>query len=348
MMKVAIVGTGGMGNAHARIYSQIEGVEVVAGVDLDETRAKEFCARHGIPRHYSDTAKLYELEELDAVSIVTPDGSHCPLSLQAIEAGKHVLCEKPLATCYKDAVTMADAAKRAGVINMVNFSYRNSSAIQLAAQWIAEGRLGQIRHVEGKYLQSWLSAKDWGDWKTSPNWLWRLSTGHGSKGVLGDIGVHILDFVTLPVGPISELYATLPVLDKAPGGKLGEYTLDANDTMILNARFANGAVGVITATRFATGHQNSVSVSIHGEQGALRIDLDKSYEMLEYCMVQENGKTTPWQSLYTGKTPSNHERFVQALKTGQQDMPDFTRGAEIQRYLDAAEESALAAKAIAL
>lgn len=335
-----------MANNHARFYQNHADSTVVAAVDIDQARVNEFCQRHQIAKAYTDVAELLEKEELDAVTIVTPDSSHAPLALQAIAAGKHVLCEKPLATCHKDAVKMAEEAAKAGVINMVNFSYRNSSAIQMAAEWCAEGRLGRIRHVEGKYLQSWLAAKDWGDWKTSPNWLWRLSTAHGSKGVLGDVGVHILDFATLPVGPIAELYATLPVLDKAPEGKMGDYTLDANDTMVVNARFANGAVGVITATRFATGHLNSVSVSIHGEKGALRIDLDKSYEMLEFCTVLEDGKTTPWQSLYTGKTPNIFERFLTAVQTGKQDMPDFARGAEIQRYLDAAEDSAKSARAI--
>ncbi len=328
-----------MANSHALNFAKIPGVEIVAGVDLDEQRASAYCQKHGIAKAYTSTEALYSKEQVDAVSIVTPDNSHCPLSLEALAAGKHVLCEKPLATSYSDAQKMADAAKSAGVINMVNFSYRNSSAIQLAAQWVADGKLGRIRHVQGNYLQSWLTTNEWGVWSEEPGWLWRLSQAHGSKGVLGDVGVHILDFATLPVGPIAEMQAMLPTLDKAEGGKIGDYTLDANDTAILNVRFANGAAGVITATRFATGHLNSVSVSIHGDRGALRIDLDKSYEMLEFCEIQD-GKTTPWQSLYTGKTPNIYERFAKAVETGVQDMPDFARGAEIQRYLDGAEEAA--------
>lgn len=347
-MKIAIIGTGNMGRTHARNFSQIENVEVVACADIDQARADAFAQELGIPRAFTDVAELLALPGLDAVSIVTPDSSHCPLSLQAIAAGKHVLCEKPLATSYADAQKMAEAAQAAGVINMVNFSYRNSSAIQLATQWVADGKIGRIRHVEGRYLQSWLTGKDWGDWKTSPNWLWRLSKGHHSKGALGDVGVHIIDFATMPVGPISDLYASLPVLDKAPDGKLGDYTLDANDTAILTVRFANGAAGLITATRFATGHMNSVSVSIHGEKGAIRIDLDKSYQMLEWCEIMADGKTTPWQSVYTGKTPTIYERFAASVATGKQDMPDFARGAEIQRYLDAAEESADKGRAINL
>ena len=194
MVRLAIIGTGGMGNQHAERSSEIEGVKLVAGCDTDLERAKSFCDRHRIPNYYGNAAEMLDELEVDAVSVVTPDMMHAPLSLLAIEKGKHVLCEKPLAACYEDAARMRDAARKAGVINMVNFSYRNSPALQKAAELVQSGVIGVVRHVHAYYLQSWLAQDAWGHWKTTPAWLWRLSKRHGSKGVLGDIGVHILDF----------------------------------------------------------------------------------------------------------------------------------------------------------
>ena len=109
-----------------------------------------------------------------------------------------------------------------------------------------------VRHVEAHYLQGWLTSQYWGDWRSSPHWLWRLSTRHGSLGVLGDLGVHIVDFATFPVGRIKTINCTLKTLHKAAGDRIGEYVLDANDTAVITAEFANGAVGAITTTRWAT------------------------------------------------------------------------------------------------
>ena len=121
---------------------------------------------------------------------MTPDPYHAPLTLQALKAGKHVMCEKPLALNHRDAQRMLAAAVKAKRIHMVNLSYRNWSALQAVAKLVHGGGLGEIRHVEASYLQSWLVGNHWGDWRTSPTWLWRLSQKHGSQGVLGDIGVH--------------------------------------------------------------------------------------------------------------------------------------------------------------
>src|SRR5690606_14003948 len=139
IMKIAIIGTGGMANNHAKQFSTIDGVQVVAGLDLDAERAKKFCETHNIPHACTDIEQLFAEVDFDAVTVVTADSHHYAPTLKAIAAGKHVLCEKPLATNYADAKKMADAAQSAGVINMVNFSYRNSSAIQMATDWIAEG-----------------------------------------------------------------------------------------------------------------------------------------------------------------------------------------------------------------
>jgi predicted dehydrogenase len=233
---------------------------------------------------------------------------------------------------------MARAAKRAGVINMVNFSYRNSSALQKAAELVRNGELGEIVHVEASYLQSWLSSQIWGDWKTTPSWLWRLSSKHGSKGVLGDVGVHILDFASLPVGPIRRIQARLKTFTKLKGKRMGEYPLDANDSALLQVEYANGALGVIHTTRWATGHANSLFLRIHGTKGALRLDLDKSYNELEVCLA-DNIHKAKWITIKAPSTPIIYERFITAIRTDKAGEPDFARGAEIQRALDACFES---------
>lgn len=334
-IRIAIVGTGGMANTHAAEFRKIRGVELAAVCDVDENRAAEFAARHGgSARVFTDFKKLLAGVPVDAVSNVTPDRLHAPLSLQALAAGKHVLCEKPLATNHRDALRMARAAKKAGVINMVNFSYRNSSALQKAAQLIRDGELGEVVHVEASYLQSWLSSRIWGDWKTSPGWLWRLSGKHGSKGVLGDIGVHILDFASLPVGRIRRIQARLKTFTKLKGKRVGEYPLDANDSALMQVEYANGALGVIHTTRWATGHANSLFLRVHGTQGALYLDLDKSYSELEVCLGADIHKAK-WATLKAPPTPSIYERFITAIRTGRPGEPDFARGAEIQKALDA-------------
>jgi predicted dehydrogenase len=249
-----------------------------------------------------------------------------------------VLCEKPLATNHKDAKRMVAAARRAGVINMVNFSYRNAPAIQKAARLVQSGKLGDIVHLEASYLQSWLVSKSWGDWKTSPGWLWRLSTAHGSHGVLGDIGVHILDFASFPAGPIKSVQARLKTFDRLKGKRIGPYTLDANDSAAIQVEFANGALGVIHTTRWATGHHNSLALEIHGTKGALRVDLDRSPDQVEVCLGPDVDRAR-WRPLRAAATPDIYRRFIQAIRTGTSGDPDFARGAEIQKVLDACIES---------
>ncbi len=337
-----------MANRHAEVFSTIADVELVAACDIDRSRAEAYAERHKIAKVFTRSADLLKEGGVDAVSVVTPDRFHAPLSIEALEAGKHVLCEKPLATSHADARRMVKAAQKAGTINMVNFSYRDSSAIHRAREWVQAGELGRIYHVEARYLQSWLTGQDWGDWRVEPAWLWRLSTAHGSKGVLGDIGVHILDFATYPVGPVRQLQARLKnFTEKAPGDRVDDYVLDANDSAFITLEFANGALGSVLTTRCATGHKNSVSLNIHGEKGALRIDLDDSFEIIERLRLDpQSGKSLPWERLYTGRTPNIYERFAEAIRSGKPGEPDFARGAEIQALLDACETSEAEGRAV--
>lgn len=339
-IRLAIVGTGGMANVHAAEFLKQSGVVLEAVCDISEERAREFSRRHtgGRAKIFTDFGEMLGTVPLDALSNVTPDGLHAPLTLQAIAKGLHVFCEKPLATTYADALKMAKAAKKAGVINMVNFTYRNASAIQKARELVEAGKLGDIVHVEASYLQSWLSSKGWGDWKTSPVWLWRLSTKHGSRGVLGDVGVHIIDFASMPVGPLRSVNARLKTFTAIKGKRIGAYPLDANDSAIMNVEFANGALGVIHTTRWATGYPNSLFLRLHGTKGALRIDLDKSPNSLEVSLGRDIDQFA-WKTIKVPETPSTYARFIAAIRSGKNGEPDFARGAEIQKVLDACVES---------
>ncbi|HMP77095.1 MAG TPA: Gfo/Idh/MocA family oxidoreductase [Kiritimatiellia bacterium] len=335
MIRIAIVGTGGMANAHAGAYKRIRGCRVVAGVDVDRARAQAFCEKHGIPNVYTSVNDLLKECDFDAASVVTPDSFHVPCALPLVKAGKHVLCEKPIAPTAPEGRKLVEAAAKSGVINMINFSYRNNAVLHAAHDLVAKGALGRIMHFEARYLQSWLSSKVWGDWRTTPAWLWRCSTGHGSKGALGDIGVHIVDLATyVAADSIAKLDARLKTFDKAPGNRIGEYALDANDSAYLRAELRGGGIGTIATTRWATGHRNSLAISVHGEKGALRFDLDRSGTEMEVCLGKDVDRAE-WKRRVCRKTPNLYQRFIRAIRTGRNDDSDFRRGWEVQRVLDA-------------
>lgn len=337
-VKLAVIGTGGMANWHAENFLKNPACRIVAACDVDEARAKAYAEKHKIPQSFSSTEALLAGADFDAVTIVTPDAFHAPVSLRCLKAGKHVLCEKPLAVNHGDAKKMVLAAKKAGVVNIVNFSYRDWPCIQAAAKAIASGEIGEVRHVEASYLQAWLASTVWGDWRTTPAWLWRLSSSHGSKGVLGDVGVHIVDFATFPCGPLKEVYCRMRAFHKAPGDRIGEYKLDANDSAVLNVEFANGALGTIHTSRWVGGHNNRLALKIAGSKGTISIDSDISTKSFKIC----NGKglaKSEWREVDCKPVPSNYQRFITAIRSGTPGEADFARGAEVQKVLDACFES---------
>jgi len=333
-VRLAIVGTGGMARVHAKQFLSIPECKITAVCDVAPGRAEAFAKDHDVIGKFTDVQDLIKADGFDAVTIVTPDAFHAPVSLALLGAGKHVLCEKPLALNHPDAVAMTEAAKKAGVINMVNFSYRDWSAIQSVAQVIKNGDIGEVVHVEASYLQCWLASKVWGDWKTSEGWLWRLSKKHGSNGVLGDVGVHIVDFATFPVGAVANVSCRLKAFPKAPGDRIGDYVLDANDSAVLSVEFANGALGTIHTTRWSSGHQNRLFLKISGTQGAVCIDSDVATDSYRIC-AGENLDTAIWETVAADPTPNNYQRFITSILSGKQDQPDFQRGADVQKVLDA-------------
>lgn len=332
--RLLILGTGSIAHRHAEQFGAIPGCTLAAAVDTNLERARAFAALHRIPHAFGDLAEALAWGAFDAAVNSTPDAAHLPTTLQLIAARKAVFCEKPLALDFPDAMTMTEAAEAAGLINMVNFTYRNASAIQLARRMVQAGEIGPIRHIEASYLQSWLTARHWGDWRTDERWLWRLSSAHGSRGVLGDIGVHIFDFVLFGTGlHVRELQARLQIFDKAEGGAMGGYRLDVNDSVAATLEMSNGALAVVHMSRYGTGTLNDLNLALYGERGALRIWANHLDSRLQGCLGADL-ETQTWRGIACPPTPRNEQRFVHALLSGQNGEPDFRRAAEVQKLLD--------------
>lgn len=338
-VRILILGTGNMAKAHAEAYRKIPGVELVAAVDQRPAVLEAFCDDFAIANRFASLEEAIAWGGFDAASNVTPDGAHHPTTLPLLAAGKHVLCEKPLATNARDARGMAEAARKSGKVAMVNLSYRNVAVLQKAAELVAHGAIGSLRHFEASYLQSWLTQPAWGDWKSESQWLWRLSTRHGSKGVLGDVGIHILDFATFAAGSaVDSLSCRLKTFDKAPGGQIGDYILDANDSFTLQAELENGALGTISASRFASGHLNDLRLRLYGDKGGLEVLFEKGVESLRICKEGDLSSGS-WATIDVPPVPTVYQRFIAAIRGEAAPEPDFDHGARLQVALDLAEQS---------
>lgn len=341
MVRLLVIGTGGMAANHARAFAAMPGVELVGGVDPRPEPLAAFNAEHGIARGFASLDEALDWGAFDAATNVTPDAAHYPTTMPLLAAGKHVLCEKPLATNAADAEAMAEAAARAGVVNMVNLSYRDVPALQKAAAMVRAGEIGEVRHFEASYLQSWLTQPGWGDWRTDPKWLWRVSTAHGSKGVLGDVGIHILDFATCIAGQdAAQVSCLLKTFDKAPGGRIGDYVLDANDSATMQIVLENGALGTVAATRFASGHLNDLRLRIYGDRGGLEVGFENRVSRLRACLSPDL-EIAAWHEIECPPVPTIYQRFIAAIRGEGAADPDFARGAALQRLLDRAEESSV-------
>jgi len=338
-VRLLILGAGGWAAQHAREYASIDGVELVAAVDTDPARLAAFLVEHRIEQGFATLEAAIAWGAFDAASNVTPDVAHHATTLSLLAAGKPVLCEKPLAPDRTLAHEMAEAAADSGLVNAVNLRYRVVPAFAMAQAMVADGSIGTVHHVEASYLQSWLMQDAWGDWRTDPTWLWRLSTAHGSTGVLGDVGIHILDLATFVAGsdPV-DIGCRLKTFDKAPGGRIGDYVLDANDSALMHLQLQGGALGTVTATRFAAGHRNDLYVRVHGELGGIEASYEDRRFRLRACLG-DDARTATWRDIPTSAVPTIWERFVTAVRGGGTAAPDFRRGARVQGWLDAAIES---------
>ncbi|MDE3759805.1 Gfo/Idh/MocA family oxidoreductase [Sinorhizobium meliloti] len=338
-MRLLILGTGGRAHRHAMEFSKIEGVEIVGAVDMDVARVKTYAAKYNIPNTFTKLDEALHWGKFDAAANVTPDKAHYPTTLALVAGGKHVFCEKPLAETYEQAAEMASATENAKVVGMVALNFRELAALQKAREIVTSGGIGRLRHLDASFLQSWLVSNAYGHWASEPRFLWRLSKKHGSNGVLGDLGIHILDCAAYAAGSSAErIFARLKCFEKAPGNRIGGYDLDANDSFAMTVELKNGAIGLIQASRWTTGFINELRLRLFGDTGALDMVYTDNGTSLRACVGEDVHKAI-WREVSVDKVTTNHQRFTDAVQTGQIAEPDFRYAADLQRMVDVAIRS---------
>ncbi|HLR94582.1 MAG TPA: Gfo/Idh/MocA family oxidoreductase, partial [Jiangellaceae bacterium] len=336
----------------------------------DQAKVAAAADRLGWASTETDWRTAVTRDDVDLVDVCTPGNTHAEIAIGALEAGKHVLCEKPLANSVAEAEEMAAAAERAaanGVRAMVGFTYRRVPAMQLARQLIAEGKIGEVRQVRAQYLQDWLADAD------APL-SWRLDKTVAGSGALGDIGAHIADLVQFltaqqitGVTAMTETFVTERPIETervgiagVGGDELGPVTVD--DTAMWLARLSGGALGTFEATRYAWGRKNALRVEISGTEGAISFDLERLNE-LEYFDASEDPRTGGFRRILVTEGshpyiaawwPPGHGLgyehgfthqvvdLVGALAAGEQPEPSFADGLAVQRVLAAVQASAAA------
>ncbi|MFF8034537.1 MULTISPECIES: Gfo/Idh/MocA family protein [unclassified Streptomyces] len=371
-LRVGMVGYAFMGAAHSqgwrtagRVFDLPLSPElaVICGRDADAVRAA--ADRHGWADTETDWRALIERDDVDLVDICTPGDSHAEIALAALAAGKHVLCEKPLANTVEEAQAMVRAAEEAsarGQLAMVGFNYRRVPATALARRMVAEGRIGTLRHVRVAYLQDWL---------VDPAFplTWRLRREQAGSGSLGDLGAHIVDLAQhlagerlAGVSAITETFVRERPLPAAagngPAAGTGQVTVD--DAALFTGRFASGALASFEATRYATGRKNALRIELNGERGSLAFDLERLNELSfhdgtepgTYAGFRRILVTEPDHPYLEAWWPPGHglgyehtfvhqaRDLVHAVAEGRAPEPSFADGLQVQRVLAAVEESA--------
>jgi predicted dehydrogenase len=373
---VGMVGYAFMGAAHSQGWRTAGRVfdlplrpvlAAIAGRDAVAVRAA--AGKHGWAAAETDWRALVARDDVQLVDVCTPGDSHAEIAIAALEAGKHVLCEKPLANSVAEAEAMVAAAARArrnGQLAMVGFNYRRVPALTYARRLIAEGRIGTLRHVRVTYLQDWLVDPDF-------PLTWRLEREHAGSGALGDLGAHIVDLAQYLAGePLVGVSAQLetfvkerPLLQGASAGltasggtRRGPVTVD--DAAVFTGRLESGALATFEATRMASGRKNALRLEINGEQGSLAFDLERLNE-LSFHDHHEPAATAGFRRILVTEAehpyleawwPPGHalgyehtfahqaRDLVEAIASGTDPVPSFADGLQVQRVLAAVEESA--------
>jgi predicted dehydrogenase len=363
-LRIGMIGYAFMGRAHSQAWRTVNRVfdlplqvdmVAIAGRSLDQTIAE----RLGWVDAVADWRDLIRRDDIDVIDICSPGDTHAEIAIAALASGKHVLCEKPLANTVAEAAAMvaaADAAHPLGVRAMCGFNYRRVPAIALLRDLIADGRLGEVRHVRAAYLQ---------DWIVDPSFplVWRLKREVAGSGALGDIGAHIIDLTQFVTGQrltgVSALTETF-IKERPTGDGTGPVTVD--DAAVFVARLSGGAVATYEATRFATGRKNGLRVEINGSAGSLAFDLERLNELEFYDATRPGAEqgfsrilvTEPDHPYMGAWWPPGHligyehsfthevRDFIAAIAAGTDPTPSFADALQVQQVLDAIEQSAAA------
>ncbi|GII26249.1 Gfo/Idh/MocA family protein [Planosporangium mesophilum] len=314
-VNVGLIGAGFMGKAHSLAYAALPMFywpapampvrKVVADVNADA--AAEAALRFGFERSTDDWRRVVDDPEVDLVDIATPNNLHAEIAAAAAAAGKHIICEKPLARTGAEAAAMYRAVRDADIVHMVAFNYRRTPAVALARKYIDEGAVGRVLNFRGTYLQDWSADPD------SPL-SWRFQKSVAGSGALGDIGTHVLDIARYLVGEVASVNSVLSTFipDRPIGGggldKLGAADrmtdaprgpVDVDDELITMLRFSGGAVGTVEATRNAYGRNNFLTFEVHGTEGSLYFNYERRDE-LQVCFASDPGDRRGFRTVYTG------------------------------------------------
>lgn len=322
-LNIGLVGYGFMGRTHSNAYASVNHffdleyrpvLKAVCG--RDAAQAKTFADRWGYESIETDWRALIKRSDIDAIDICTPNNLHKEIAIAAAEAGKMVLCEKPLSMNTAEGELMCEAVEKAGVANTVWYNYRRVPAVSLAKQLIDEGRLGRIFHYRAQFLQDWTISADLPQGGTA---LWRLDAAAAGSGVTGDLLAHCIDTALWLNGGMQSVTAMTETFVKERThtltGKVEKVGID--DACAFLCRFDNGSLGLFESTRYARGHKALYTLEINGENASIRWDLHDLHR-LEYFDHRDDSLVRGWRSVHVtdGDMPYMKHWWVPGLQIG--------------------------------
>jgi len=360
-INVAIVGTRFMGRAHSNAFLDVAHFfdlplqpVMRAACGRDVANLQSFAARFGWQTTETSWEKLVARDDIDVVDICTSNLTHMPIAVAAAKAGKHVICEKPMARNAGEARQMLEAAQDAGVRHMVAFNYRRVPALVLAKQLIEQGKIGSIVHFNAVYYQDWLV-------DAGALYGWRNDVQEAGSGAHGDLNAHIVDLARFLVGDVAAVTGVQEVIIKERRAANGTvHPVTADDAATFLARFQNGAIGYFFSSRMCTGRKNYLRLEIFGSKGSLGFNLERMNELEFYSREEPDPEqgfrtilvTNASQPYISAWWPPGHiigwehtfihevRDFLLAVAAHEPVHPDFYDGLRCQQVLDAVTESA--------
>ena len=364
-LNIGMIGYGFMGKAHTNAYATVskffdlEYTPVLKAVCARNAEAaQKFADNWGYESIETDWRALIARDDIDAVDICVPNNLHKEISIAAAEAGKMILCEKPIAMDVAEGIEMCEAVEKAGVANMVWYNYRRVPAVTLAKNIIDSGNLGRIFHYRANFLQDWTIADDLPQGGAA---LWRLDAKAAGSGVTGDLLAHCIDTALWLNGGINEVSAMTETFVKErvhqETGKVEPVSID--DACAFLCKFNNGSLGLFESTRYARGHKALYTLEINGEHASIKWDLHDLHR-LEYFDHRIDGPMRGWRSIHVSDSDHPYMAnwwvpglqigyehsfvhqvadFLKGLETGEPAGPTFRDALETQKVCDAVLES---------
>ena len=366
-IRIGLVGCGFMGRTHSNGYNrasnffpELQYRPVLKAVcSRNPEKVAAFASQWGYETTETDWRALIARDDIDAVDICTPNNMHAEIAIAAAEAGKIVLCEKPLARTMEESEAMVKAVEKAGVKNTIWYNYRRLPAVTLAKQIIDSGKLGRIFHYRANFLQDWTISADLPQGGES---LWRLDAEAAGSGVTGDLLAHCIDTAMWLNGAIKDVSAVTETFIKERihqlSGEMQKVAID--DACIFHCHFGNGSLGLFESTRYARGHKALYTFEINGENASIRWDLH-DLNRLEYFDHADESNVRGWRSIHVtdGDQPYmdkwwvpglgiGYEHsfihqvadFLKSLETGEPCAPTFRDALQTQKVCEAVLESA--------